>query len=408
MEQSDHTWSTVSIRLKDNLASVAKTSAQSVKYIGNNSLPDGVEGTSDDIGGKPKPRVVGSCEGLEPILVNTSKQIYQISVEELYSIEDVRVREYSLTAGDAYITLADLLAASTTSGEFDFYLGDDGDGAYIRLGTSPDGAVRVDAIQGATAADRTVAQVFKYLMTEPTAGNVSLSSIDTDALAALDTLNSAVVGIFIGTEERTLKDVFDELFASIGAFWTQDRSTGKFVVGLLQAPSGSPAATFYDWAFVDAETGINLIASNDESRGLPVYKVNLNYRKYFSPVTDADIAGAVGLPRRILSTNQYRTVSFSDDAILVKNLLAPEKNVVTLLVDEADANTEASRQLALFKVKRYLIEVKLPTYLTTGVDINTLVSIDVNRYTWSGGKLFKVIGMIDEYNVDRVTLILWG
>ena len=48
------------------------------KYAGTNAMPAGVEGTTDDIGGTPKPVLLGTCKNVTPKQVNTSKKIYQI------------------------------------------------------------------------------------------------------------------------------------------------------------------------------------------------------------------------------------------------------------------------------------------------------------------------------------------
>ncbi|WP_328716773.1 hypothetical protein VO226_16100 [Halomonas elongata] len=48
-------------------------------YDGSNVLPDGLEGTEDDIAGEPKPQVWGEVRNATPVQVNTSKLIYQVS-----------------------------------------------------------------------------------------------------------------------------------------------------------------------------------------------------------------------------------------------------------------------------------------------------------------------------------------
>lgn len=50
---------------------------QPTKYAGNNSLPTGLEGTSSDLKGKPKPKCWGKNFNLQPDLVNTSQLVYQ-------------------------------------------------------------------------------------------------------------------------------------------------------------------------------------------------------------------------------------------------------------------------------------------------------------------------------------------
>ena len=63
-EQPPFTTKEVSIRLRDPQASL-NVAVQPVKYLGNNSLPDGVEGDAN-LKGKPKPVLLGKCLNITP------------------------------------------------------------------------------------------------------------------------------------------------------------------------------------------------------------------------------------------------------------------------------------------------------------------------------------------------------
>jgi hypothetical protein len=49
------------------------------KYLGDNILPTGLEGTVDDIKGNNKPELYGDCRNITPKLVNQSLNIYEVS-----------------------------------------------------------------------------------------------------------------------------------------------------------------------------------------------------------------------------------------------------------------------------------------------------------------------------------------
>jgi hypothetical protein len=82
-----------------DLSCIFDRSLQPTKFQGNNSLPNGLEGTSDDLLGQPKPKVMGSVFNVEPPLVNTSRLIYQINDTSL-------LPGYTLAAYDKRVALA--------------------------------------------------------------------------------------------------------------------------------------------------------------------------------------------------------------------------------------------------------------------------------------------------------------
>lgn len=115
---------------------------QLTKFLGNNALPDGVEGNADDLKGKPKPRCYGRVFNVSPPLVNTSKLIYQVHDGLIEEIQMVYDRGVALTQGDNVGSLASLLSTTPASGEWDYYYGTEG--SYFRLGSSPSGGITAD------------------------------------------------------------------------------------------------------------------------------------------------------------------------------------------------------------------------------------------------------------------------
>ena len=138
--------SQIVFRVRDRKA-LLDTPIQTVHFLGDNALPDGVEGVEDDLQGKPKPRCYGQVFNVSPPFVNTSKLVYQVHdglIEEIVNVYD---RGVVLTKGSSRASLATLLSTAPTAGEWDYYLGSSEDGAYFRLGSSPSGAITAD-VQG--------------------------------------------------------------------------------------------------------------------------------------------------------------------------------------------------------------------------------------------------------------------
>ena len=279
MEQPTTTWDTVSIRIKDKQI-LFNVPIQPTKYGGTNVLPDGVDGT-DDIKGKPKPLLLGQVSNATPFCVNTSRLIYQGHESALQDITAVYDKGVSLARGTDYSSAADMQANQPAPGEYRAYLA----GGMFRLGSSPAGQITFDAIEGATAADRTAAQIAKRIALRALP-SAEISAAD---VTALDTANSAVVGIYINSES-TIQAALNEVLDSVGAAFTFD-SAGVLRMTRIVAPAGSPVATYGTSEVLNIERK----PTNDEGRGVPPYKVNLGYGKNNTVQNANQLAGiAVG------------------------------------------------------------------------------------------------------------------
>lgn len=275
MEQPIPTWDTVPIRIKDK-QQLFNVSIQPTKYGGTNILPGGNDGT-DDIKGQPIPLGYGDFHNATPKLVNTSRLIYQGHESALQDIPAVYDKGVSLVRGADYASAADMQATGPAPGTYRAYLA----AGMFRLGSSPAGQITFDGIEGATAADRTAAQIAKRIALRV----LSSGEIDTVGVTTLDTANSAVVGIYI-SNETNVAPVLDEVLNSVGAWYGFD-SLGILNMGRLEAPTGTPIATLTTAEILE----ISRQATADEGRGVPPYKVNLGYNKNYTVQTKDNIAG---------------------------------------------------------------------------------------------------------------------
>lgn len=401
IEQPEFSLNTVTLRIRDRLAEVADKPLQAIKYSGTNALPAGVEGVADDLKGSPKPLLKGVAFNFSPPLVNTSRLIYQISSNQISSIQNVYDNGAAITTGTSRASLAALEATAPTAGQYDYYVGSASDGAYIRLGSSPAGTVTVNATEGANASNRTVAQIISAVL--QSSGGIAAGDIDSATITALDAANNSEVGFWQGTEETTAGEIIDMLCASIGAFWTIN-ANGKFVVGRLELPSGTPVAVFQSYHLL----AVSLLASNDAGRGIPVYRVNLAYQRNYTQQSESDVAGSVSLERRNFLKETMRLVNSTDNSVKTKHLLAKELNTEGLLISAAAAATEAARLQALYGVRRDLLQISLQSSDIAVIELNDVVCIKIPRLGWSSGKDFRVIGRIQNFELDITELVLWG
>jgi hypothetical protein len=275
MEQPEFTNQDITVRIKDPQA-IFSGALQPVKYAGSNILPNGIEGT-DDIKGKPKPLTFGTAYNVTPVLVNTSKLIYQVNTG-LTSVPAVYDKGVALQQGGDYGSLAEMEAAAPDPAQYRVWPA----GGCFRLGSSPAGQITADAIEGATAADRTAAQIAKRIASRV----IPASSISAEDVSDLDTANGSELGIYVG-DETTVLAVLDQLLGSVGAWYAFDTDMTLRMQQFSQ-PQGDPDVTLDAGKYLTLER----VASQDVGRGIPPYKVNLNYQRNFT-VQTSDLAGSV-------------------------------------------------------------------------------------------------------------------
>lgn len=398
MEQLEWNDTTISVKVRDKEFQT-RVPVQSVLYAGTNVLPNGVEGVPGDLKDKPKPLLFGAPKNAAPKLVNTARLIYQLHVSGLQSIPFVYDKGIALGVGTGYASQALLEASTPTPGYFNYWLG----GGLIKLGSNPAGTITSDAVEGATAADRTAAQIFKRVLLY---AGVSAGNISSAAIAAFDALNSAVIGIYIG-EARILSDVLDEIANSVGAWWGQDN--GVFFIRLFEAPSGIPEAAFSE---VEIEVDrFRRITPADVGAGLPIWRVVIGYQRNYTVQSGDNVAAALATsdrPRLGFLAEEWRTASDEDAAVLTVHPMAQQLRLDTLLSTEAAADAEATRQLLIRKVRRDRFEARINTSNPQSVTLGGVIRITLPRYQLQGGKLFRVISREFDIAANAFSLTIWG
>jgi hypothetical protein len=383
MEQAEYTWQRVRIRLRDRVAELADKQVQTTKYAGtttSGTVKD-AEGRPEDIKGQPKPLVFGKAYSVPAVPADVFNKVYQVHDGAVSAISSVTTYDQGVlltNAGDV-ATLADVYAATIASGEYKTCLAE----GYFRLGGSSSGIVTADVVQGATAGDRTAAQIMLQL-----AELGRITDVDTAAFTALDTTNSAELGLWIAGE-RDIASVMDEVAQSVGAWWGFDR-TGNLTCGRLEAPPGSPAATYTTVEILDRGQRLERIAGE-----IPAYRVVLKYRRNWQPLDGSEVAGSVTDEDRAALAQEYRTVVATDATVQTTHLLAREIERETLLVDATAAQTEADRLLALYKVRRDRYRVPVTASYATGRDLGDEVQIKVPRFGLTAGGNAIVLGITE-------------
>lgn len=413
-------------RFRDRIQEL-ETPVQSIKYLGNNTLPNGVEGVEADLKDRNKPLLRGYAFNFSPPLVNTSKLIYQISHKQIHGIEWVKDGGVPLTRGMTRATLNDLLnTAPAATNTFDLYLGSASDGAYIRLGSTPARTLTLSAWEGATAADRTVAQLWKRILISD-AGYQSTDFISAD-ITALDAAAPYEAGIWIGTEETTVKNAIDSLCQSIRGWYAADEN-GKWRIGQISIPTGTPVRSFKYFTSTTVATlseanivDLELVASNDDKRGLPASRVNVEWGRNYTPQNATDLGGdpskaddpVGGMSYREMLKKEFSTVSYPADGqsqtVLSKWKVPVELTFPSLLRYRTDAATVALQYYSIYSVlrDRFRLTVNLNQSNLVATRLGSIIRVQANRYGLEDGKLFIVLGAEPNPETGVIVLDIWG
>ena len=432
LEQPAYDGQNITFQARDS-AHALDINLLTTKYAGTNALPAGVEGTADDIGGTPKPVLLGTCNNVTPKQVNTSKKIYQLDgVRGLRSgytlaVYDKRALVTEDGAGD-YTSQSDMEANNPTAGQYRVWPA----GGMFRINFTPVGALTCDVTNPADHGGSGVAEVDHVLKTlhqgvlgsrgpEPSSGFALTGQLYDD---------KPNVGIYID-DTRTALQAYNEVLASVGGFiLTGDPLDGAYTsIQLNAAQLYEPSAPFFTPQLspiliteneITEGTYPALVPPGESDRGLPVWRVNVQYAKNWTVMTENDLAG-VAAAEVARWTREYLTASAEDASIKDDWPQALELTVTTLIVDEADAVAEAQRLLDLFGVPRQRFTLSVPAKViqedpqmgTSGrqpyqFQPGARITLQIPRFGLDAGKTFVVTEVRENFEAGVIDLVIWG
>lgn len=376
----------VQIKLRDLQETLTKQHPYS-SYLGNNVLPDGLEGVETDIKGKVKPKVYGIVSNQQPVLVNTAKLIYQshdnsISPSVDVEVSDVYDRGVMLTKHLHVTDLSTFLTTTVPSSKYITYLG------YFRLGAPATGTVTCDCVSTLSAAG----DVFGLICNE---GAYTLNIAD---LADLNL--SGDIGILVENSVNTTT-LLDKICASYGAYWYFEGN--EIRVKKIQIPS---IADIY----VDDSAIINIerTSTGCGTNGIPIYKVNLKYDKV--ETTQNDLASSVPDAFKARLTSEYREIQVKDNSTKTRHLLSEELDIESCIKDSTAADSSANSILDIVKTRRDFVtcSLRITPELASQIKLSKSINIQSYKLGYSLGKNFLILGYTLDARVSRVQLELFG
>lgn len=364
---------------------------------------------ADEFSGTPKPDAWGVAEGIPAIPVDVSTQIYCLTGTKCNAVSAVYEGGNNLTLDTGYTDRLTFLAASTTAGKYDRLI--DTSGTYIRLGSAATLPVTA-TVQGDasglgyvyTAADivrRIVCNRGPSPLTDPT-------NLDTSSFTALDTDNSAVVGVYTrGTE--TIQETVQFVLGSIGAVGFFNRADGKFHVERFEGVSGTSQITLSERDIIEIEP-----IETDP----PAWWYSVLFRKNYTVLTQDQIAAAVtNFTTLRFLMNEWRYMTGRRDSVLTSHPRSRQLEVETGLSTWQDAGAEANRLLTLLSTEARGFRIKANL---RGVNVDQLYRITITFSDWSklnvkqsrlglqDGDDFIALGIADVTEEGATMLEVWG
>lgn len=382
----------VSVRLRDRTYLLDKP-FDTTKYDGSNTLPNGFEGTADDIKGQSKPRIFGRIALMTPVLVNTSKLVYQVNNGAEDAVINVFDSGAYLSRAADYANTTEMMSTAPLAGEWRAYPA----GGYFRLGTSAFGQVSVCVAEKWAYLDCSAAGILQRVLTA--AGYSSSDWIAAD-FTALNQKNAGSIGVVIGADETTAS-IIDRVCQSAGIWWGVD-SLNRFRFARLDAPAGSPVATITDNEIIDIERQPESKPAVWQS----TLKADINYM-----VMDRNsLAGVVTDDRANWFSRDSRDQSSENASVKTQRLLAEAESYDSSLNGISIAKAEADRRLALFSARRDVITVTVgdPTSQYENIDLGDVVNVQTDQLGYTAGRNMVVTSLEPDYKSNTFDMTLWG
>lgn len=382
----------VSVRLRDR-SSILDTPFCTVKYAGTNALPNGIEGTPDNIQGQTKPRIFGRIALMSPVLVNTSKLIYQINNGSIDSIVNVFDAGAYLTRSTDYSSQSDMENNAPAAGTYRSWPA----GGCFRLGASPFGQLSVCAVEKWDYTYCTAANIVQRILTEK--GLTSSDWVAAD-FTALNQKNAGSLGVIVGPDETTAS-LIDRICESIGAWWGFD-SLNRFRIARFDGPSSTPEAVITHDELLELERSSDAV--------FPLWQVTVKADQNYVVQDKTAMAGVVPDFRANWFEQEFRDQKTEDTSVKTLRLLSTVDDQTSLLNGISQAKAESARKLALFSPRRDTVNMTVvdPAGTFSSLDLGDTVLIQTEFLGYDAGRTMVIVGMQPDYERNQLDLKVWG
>jgi hypothetical protein len=345
-------WTPTEIRIQfRDKAALLDVPVQPALYAGTGGLEGG-----DDVKGRPKVRCYGVADNVTAVLLDAATRLYQVNDGPVSAIRAVYDKGSALTE----------VAAAPGVGEYTVSLA----AGTFTLGGDPVGTVTADVDGDATGGTfvSSAAAIAKRV------ARVALADgeIDEGSFNVAANTSPAPVGLTI-TDGRSVAEMLSELALTIGGYWGFSR-VGQLELTVFAAPAAAA-----DFTFTDAD----IIEIERLPTPPPLWRRRIAWGRNWTVQAGDALAEGVSTERRGYLAEPFRTATAAAATVKTRHLLAGDPETVTaLFAEEADAQAEADRQLALYRVTRdlYRVVARRPRLNAFGVGLGDTVAIRSDRF----------------------------
>lgn len=303
------------------------------------------------------------------------------------------------TAGSGTLTISN---NRTALGCWD-WCNDSTAGFYFRLGSSPTGQITADVVNPAN--DSGLIYSAAGLFIAPLAYAVPTLSKATDTSYEPVTTPYQAGGLYIDSETTVLKAIESALNSCgfyVAGITADPLFLGTIIIGLIGTRS-TTSLTLTEPQIIDLER----VPSEDETRGIPAWRVTVNYARRYTTLTRDQLAGSLSEADIAAYAQEWRSVSATDTDVKDQYPNAPEIVRYSVTTDATEAQTEADRVLAQCGVRRDIYKCTVSASLTRGIGLGMRVSLTYPRFSMGSGVLFWILGMTPNYTDETTELLLW-
>ena len=301
------------------------------------------------------PLVFGECCNITPLLSNPATLEYQVHNGQIERIIEVRDNGVPVIGFTSYLSTGKFTLSAAPAGIIT---------ASIQ-GDSPGGVY-----------SNTVSKLIQRIVQDFGKVSTNFSSADLDAanLAAFEAANQQPVGVTISDRDNVIT-VIQKLATSVGAQPSNSREGKLRLLRIAFPPSGTPfAVTTRD--MLDKSLYIS-----DRTKVIAATKIG--YCKNWT--VEDNLQTGIPVEHKDLFSKEYLTVTVADPTITANYKLDNEPvERDTLLLTTNDADTEATRELNVFKVPRHIYSFVgfAPCFL---IELGQAVTITHPRFGLASG-----------------------
>jgi hypothetical protein len=214
--------------------------------------------------------------------------------------------------------------------------------------------------------------------------------------------NTADVGYYIAPDDtNTVADAISNIMGGIGG-WGGFRRTGQFELGIFKTPTGTQPNAVFDRSDVLQISREALPSSLTP----PPYRFRCGYQHNWTVQTD--VAGSVSATMKSFLAQADRYSDSTDLTVKTDHPFAHDRDpIVSYFVNQADAQAESDRLLALYRAKAGLYRVSVGVQ-PFALDLGDIINLTYPRWDLTVGRNLRIVEMTENAKDNTIEMVAYG